>query len=44
MTEVILNERNAIAVQSFLEPEGLTVEFGKNSRCYALGLEANRPG
>jgi len=44
MTEVILNERNVIAVRSFLEAEGLKGEFDKNSGCYALGLAASRPG
>jgi len=44
MTEVILNERNAIPVPGFLNSEGLKGEFDKNSRCYALGPEVSRPG
>ena len=44
MTEVILNERNTIPVQRFLDAEGLKGKFDKNSGCYALGLETSRPG
>ena len=44
MTEVILNERNAIPARGFLKSEGLKGDIDKNSRCYALGREASRPG